>query len=135
MAGMKHAFRTTFRSAGILLATFLYAHSLALDAKEAPPEALRIERLANLCRMWGAVKYFHPQLAYRDVDWDAALMAAIPKVRSAVTRAEYAAAVQGVVDRLGDPVTHVIEPAGRARAADHSMPISTRTREGVLVIN
>ena len=33
----------------------------------APPTAgaARVERLAGLARVWGAVKYFHPYLAYR----------------------------------------------------------------------
>lgn len=44
-------------------------------------ETIRVKRLAALCRLWGTVKYFHPYLAYRsDLGWDAALVAAIPKV-------------------------------------------------------
>jgi hypothetical protein len=27
-------------------------------------EDSRIERLVSLCKLWGAVKYFHPYLAY-----------------------------------------------------------------------
>lgn len=40
----------------------------------------RVDRLIALCRLWSAVKYFHPYLAYRqDIDWDAALVATIPQ--------------------------------------------------------
>ena len=34
-------------------------------------ETVRIERLAALGKLWAAVKYFHPWLAYQDIDWDA----------------------------------------------------------------
>ena len=58
---------------------------------DVPPA--RVARLAGLCRAWGAAKYFHPALAARpDIDWDAALVEAIPKVSAARTVAEYAAA-------------------------------------------
>src|SRR5215208_4625100 len=55
----------------------------------------RTERLAGLGRVWGFAKYFHPALGYRrDIDWDAALVTAIPKVREAQSTAEYGAAIQ-----------------------------------------
>ena len=31
-------------------------------------------------KVWGVVKYFHPYLAYREIDWDKALVEAIPRV-------------------------------------------------------
>lgn len=41
-------------------------------AKPLPlPSAETTDRLAGLCRVWGAAKYFHPWLAYKDTDWDA----------------------------------------------------------------
>ena len=71
-------------------------------------ERLRIERLAGLCRIWGAAKFFHPYLAYRDIDWDAALVAAIPMVSSADSVDDYAAAIGGLLEGLGDPATRVL---------------------------
>lgn len=41
------------------------------------------ERLTGLAKVWGAVKYFHPSLAYKEIDWDAALVRAIPRVKAA----------------------------------------------------
>jgi hypothetical protein len=46
-------------------------------------EQRRIERLIGLAKVWGAVKYFHPFPAYRDIDWDKALVETIPKVSAA----------------------------------------------------
>jgi hypothetical protein len=74
-----------------------------------PSESKRVERLVGLCKLWGAIKYFHPYLAYReDIDWDAALVAAIPQVSAAKDARDYASAVEGMLARLGDPVTRVI---------------------------
>ncbi len=88
--------------------------------------AKRIARLAGLCRVWGNAKYFHPALADRpDIDWDAALVAAIPRVRDARNAAEYAAAVQTMLDVLEDPVTRVVPPAAAepAHTADRAFGV------------
>ena len=42
------------------------------------------ERLFSLARLWGDVRYFDPWIAYRDVDWDAAALAAIPASRERI---------------------------------------------------
>lgn len=63
------------------------------------------ERLAALGRLWGAIKYFHPYLAYRDIDWDGALIKAIPQVRAARTPDEYRQAISNLLQVLDDPAT------------------------------
>lgn len=63
-------------------------------------------RLLATGKLWTTVKYFHPYLAYRDIDWDKALVDALPKIRSATTQAEYAAAIQSMLEALKDPATH-----------------------------
>ncbi|HET9225904.1 MAG TPA: hypothetical protein VFR31_04515, partial [Thermoanaerobaculia bacterium] len=68
------------------------------------------DRLARVGKLWGTVRYLHPWLAYKDVDWDAALVAALPRVREAKTTEEYRAAVEGLLASLGDPVTRVANP-------------------------
>ncbi|HEY3940475.1 MAG TPA: hypothetical protein VGL97_23810 [Bryobacteraceae bacterium] len=66
-----------------------------------------IDRLIAIGKLWVTVKYFHPYLAYRDIDWDKALVNSLPRIRSAQTQAEYAAAVQSMLVVLKDPVTRV----------------------------
>jgi len=67
--------------------------SVAQSADSAQ-ESLRLDRLVALAKLWAAVKYFHPYLAYRDdIDWDAALVKALPKVNAAKNGADYSAAV------------------------------------------
>ena len=46
-----------------------------------------------MAKVWGTVKYFHPYLAYRDIDWDKALIETIPKVNAAKTPQDYQAAI------------------------------------------
>jgi hypothetical protein len=100
-------------------------------------EDSRIERLVSLCKLWGAVKYFHPYLAYReDIDWDAALVSALPKVNAANSAGEYAAAVQSMLLALGDPATRVIEEVdnGTASSERERQPTFTTTPDDILVV-
>lgn len=68
-------------------------------------DQIRVDRLAALCKLWGRVKFFHPYLAYKDIDWDAALIHAIPKVSAATSKEEYKSAVDSMLASLNDPGT------------------------------
>jgi hypothetical protein len=83
--------------------------------------------------LWVTVKYFHPYLAYRDIDWDAALVSAIPKVNAASNSEEYAAAIQGMLDTLEDPLTRVMKP--KTLSPSTGLKVESRTdTDGILVI-
>jgi len=90
----------------------------AIQAVQASPA---LDRLVQVGRLWGTVRYLHPYLLYRDIDWDAALVAALPRVEAAKSREEYAAAVQSLLDALGDPVTRVL-PAKNADSVTPPAP-------------
>jgi C-terminal processing protease CtpA/Prc len=102
-----------------------------------------LERMAEVGRLWGTVRYLHPYLLDREIDWDAALVAALPRVAAVKSREEYAAAVQGMLDALGDPVTRVLPPEGESaapapqpQAAAQAGPALTRRLEdGTLVVD
>ena len=95
-----------------------------------------IDRLARVGKLWGTVRYLHPWLAYKDVDWDAALVAALPKVREAKTTEEYKAAVQGLLGALGDPVTRVADPTPPPRPpAAEKKELLRKLDGGVLLID
>ncbi|MEA2491548.1 MAG: hypothetical protein QOH21_3340 [Acidobacteriota bacterium] len=108
--------------------TFLLAIPLAA--------ADRIEHLAKLADVWATAKYLDPYLMTRGVDWDAALVRAIPKVREAKTEAEFVAAVGSMLAELHDRATRVEreqEPdAPPTKLAD--VPL-TRTDGDVLIVN
>ena len=64
------------RSCALLLA--LLTAPVTIRAQQTAPDSVRFDRLAALGRLWATVKYFHPALAHRPVDWDSALVATIP---------------------------------------------------------
>lgn len=41
------------------------------------------QNLAKLCKVWGYIKYYHPAFLFGNSDWDAELLALIPKVSAA----------------------------------------------------
>lgn len=107
-------------------------------AKRTPSaEEARIARLAGLAKAWGAVKYFHPYLAYRQIDWDKALIETLPKVSAAKTAQEYESAVNQMLAVLGDKSTRAevetktVPDAGTVGNTDEK-PI--RTEDGIVVI-
>jgi hypothetical protein len=105
----------------ILLLTVAAAQAAA----QAPPTAdsARIQRLAGLCKVWGAIKYFHPDLATKDIDWDAALVKTIDKVNAAQSADEYRDALNYLLTFLGDPLTKVVEKqTGKAEVAGAAAP-------------
>jgi C-terminal processing protease CtpA/Prc len=44
---------------------------------------LKIENLKNLCLIWGFLKYYHPQIANGNYNWDYELFSIMPKVLTA----------------------------------------------------
>ena len=100
-------------------------------------EPAQTERLAGLARLWGAVKFFHPFLAYRDIDWDGALIKAIPAVKAARTPTEYRTAINGMLASLGDPVTtaEATSTDDRPAPAAPAEPVYFRVVDGHVVVN
>ena len=136
--------RLTSKSLALALALL---PALCLDARAqaaapAPsttsPDAARVERLVGLAKLWAAAKYFHPHLAYREVDWDKALVEAIPKVQAAKTPREYGAALDQMLAVLGDAGTRAEvfkdAPSGQTPAPAPAAEF-VRTEGGVLVID
>jgi C-terminal processing protease CtpA/Prc len=76
-------------------------------AQQDETAALRAQRLAAVGRLYGVVKYFHPTFLSRDVPWDSAVVAAIPRIREARSRADYSAAIINLLRVLDDPTSSV----------------------------
>jgi len=89
-------------------------------------DTVRINRLAALCKVWGAVKFFHPYLAYKDIDWDAPLVEAIAKVSAAASKEEYKSAIDAMLSSLNDPATRTVgeavAPAAKPDKASTAQP-------------
>lgn len=69
-------------------------------------EKIRLERLAGLAKVWGTVKYIHPYLAYKQIDWDRALIETIPRVNAAKTSQDYKLAIDNLLSFLNDKNTY-----------------------------
>lgn len=65
----------------------------------------------ELCRIWGKLRYRHPWIVTGRVDWDAALVAAIPKIEAAKTDAEEERAIAEMLASIGDPATRLERPS------------------------
>jgi C-terminal processing protease CtpA/Prc len=135
-----------FRALPLTLAALLLSSYLNVRAQQTAPapgpassDGARVERLAGLAKVWAAVKYFHPSLAYRELDWDRALVEAIPKVSAARTPPEYQAALNQMLAALGDASTRAEIETGPKPAppAPTTAPAGepVRTEEGVLLLD
>lgn len=134
---MMRAFTSKPQRLGWLIV--LLSLALAACAQETPVEAGCLDRLVALAKLWAAVKYFHPYLAYRDdIDWDEALVKAIAKVDAAKSGADYSAAVSDMLGELGDPATYVLSAppprdASSTTTAERQPTVRT-TPDGVVVV-
>ena len=81
---------------------------LALAAATPPrAEPDRFDRLLGLAQVWAEVKFFHPAMFQRAIDWDGALTRALPEVEAAGDAASYRAAIGHLLAAVGDPRTTV----------------------------
>lgn len=119
-----------------LLFVLLIATSAQVSAQT---EEKRIERLSGLARVWGAVKFFHPYPAYREIDWDKALIEAIPAVNAAKSPEEYAAAINSMLAALNDKNTRaevfIEKPKAENKTLIENLKEPFRLADGVLMIN
>ena len=122
-----------FLSVLILVSAFCQT----LHAQPSAADDARIARLVGLAKVWGTVKYFHPYLAYRDVDWDKALIETIPKVNAAKTAQDYQAALNQMLAVLNDKSTRAeIDTETKPPvpvSASTAKPV--RLENGVLIID
>lgn len=91
-----------------------------------------VERLEELGRIWIHLDLFDPFLATNGVDWDQALLDAIPNVRNARTEAAYLGALNAMLARSGDPVAQVFADDGQAEP-QAAVPPALRTEAGAQI--
>lgn len=68
----------------------------------------QILRLADAGKVWGYLKYYHPYLQYKDINWDSAFVASVPGILEAKNKKEYEQCLQSLFSILNDPITGVI---------------------------
>jgi len=99
--------------------TFEVAIALVLALHPAGPgsaASTSTERIVHAARLWGEVRYYHPWILTRDVDWDAAFIRALPRIEG---ERDERAGLQALLDELHDPVTTMVAdvPAGSSKPA------------------
>jgi C-terminal processing protease CtpA/Prc len=109
----------------------LIAVAVLLLAATAFADDARTQRLETLGRVWAAAKYAHPSMMTGKIDWDGALVRAIPAVRAASTPEQTAAAIDAMLKEIKDPVTHVVPP--RAEKPKGDVPLM-HDDHGTLVV-
>ena len=60
----------------------LFILSIQLHAQS----EMQVNDLAEFCKVWGFLKYYHPYPSSKDVDWDKVLIYHYDKVKSAHTQ-------------------------------------------------
>lgn len=110
------------------IALALFSQALCAQSPTTP----ETDRLIAVGKLWTTVKYFHPYLAYRDLDWDKALVDSLPQIRAAKTSDEYARALQSLLEPLQDPSTYVVRET--TKVAKAALKLEKRT-DGTLVVS
>lgn len=102
------------------------------DASQDASRIDRIDRLIGLARIWAEVKFFHPAMFQRAIDWDGALIRALPEVEAATDAASYRAAIAHLLAAVGDPRTSA---EGEARSAPPNPDWKSWPTKDVLVLD
>lgn len=96
---------------------FLLFLALAFVARAAPDPS--VTRLTELARVWITAEYFHPSIAYKNIDWNATLVSSLPKIRSARSGAPLASAYNELLSALNDSESFaVVSTDGRVPQAE-----------------
>lgn len=59
------------------------------------------QKLAATCKVWGFLKYYHPNVANGNFDWDEQLFKILPKIEEAKTDVEFSNVIEKWITSLG----------------------------------
>ncbi|HEY2509705.1 MAG TPA: S41 family peptidase [Polyangiaceae bacterium] len=88
--------------------------------------------MMRFCRVWAEVRYLDPRIATGSIDWDGALVAALPQALAAQTDDDELTATKALLGALHDPVTRVDPPSTHPTAPPAEAAV--RIVDGVTVI-
>lgn len=75
--------------------------SLILFSASATPQLTEDQKLESLAKVWGFLKYYHPEVAKGKIDWDADLFVKIKEVKRAKTKQDLNQVYESWLDQLG----------------------------------
>jgi carboxyl-terminal processing protease len=82
----------------LLLFIFLSATLVEIKAQTKN----QVMQLSDLCRVWGLLKYYHPEIASGKHDWDAVLISSIDNISKSKDRNQFRSEVQKMLAIAGD---------------------------------
>lgn len=71
----------------LILILFLFQNSFSKPISET-------QKLAVTCKVWGFLKYYHPNVANGNFNWDEQLFKILPKVAEAKTDTEFSNVIE-----------------------------------------
>ncbi|NJM78549.1 MAG: peptidase S41 [Flavobacterium sp.] len=81
-----------------LLLLFLFVFQLGFSKDQ----LTETDKLATTCKVWGFLKYYHPNVASGKFNWDEELYSILPKVEEAKTKEEFSTVIEDWINRLGE---------------------------------
>lgn len=95
-------FKTTFKTIFcVVLVQLILLTGSFLYGKNAG-ELDQTTRLAALGKVWGLLKYYHPEVAKGQIDWDEVLISVIPAVKAAVDYDSFNQEINNLIVQAGD---------------------------------
>ncbi len=89
----------------ILLVLFVFNNSYLVkgqNIENSKPNENEIKKLSNLCKVWGFLKYYHPNVAKGNFNWDEHLLTILPKIENSKNSQEISKIYIDWIDSLGD---------------------------------
>ena len=74
------------------------------------PTIDEVTRLTALGKVWGLLKYYHPEVAQGEIDWDAVLISIIPAVRAAEDFDSFNQEIDNLIVQAGDVTIEEYNP-------------------------
>jgi hypothetical protein len=127
--------RRIFRFLILAACLLIFYHRGFTTPNNSALDSTKVTRLASFCKLWGTLKYFHPYLAYRSIDWDSAFVYAAKEVEESKGSADYRNAIQDLIGALADPTTRVLNSSNQDSSnAGRSSPRWRFTADSILIV-
>ncbi|CAM2910915.1 C-terminal processing protease CtpA/Prc, contains a PDZ domain [Flavobacterium succinicans] len=81
---------------------FFFTLFLFFQISQAQQSLTETEKLATTAKVWGFLKYYHPNVASGKYDWDKELFTILPQVEKAKSKKEFSEVVENWITSLGE---------------------------------
>src|SRR5579872_7037438 len=86
---------------------FLAAILARLSGQPSQTDKYKYAPLVATAKLWNMIRYLHPRVTGDSTQWDAALIAAIPKLEAVHSDEDLAVALDALLETLHDPCTRI----------------------------